>query len=44
MNKRKKIKKLPKGVAWHCKKHNTFADTFTIKCAICGYPKEDKGV
>ncbi len=30
--------KLPKGVAWYCKKHKTFADTFTVPCAYCGYP------
>ena len=34
----KEKKKLPKGIAWHCEKHNTFADTFTINCAHCGYP------
>lgn len=29
---------LPSGVAWHCKKHKTFADTSQINCAYCGYP------
>lgn len=31
--------KLPKGIAWYCKKHKTFADSMMIKCAYCGYPK-----
>jgi len=31
--------KLPKGVAWFCPKHKTFADSFNITCAYCGYPK-----
>ena len=31
--------KLPKGIAWICKKHKTFGDSFNINCAVCGYPK-----
>ena len=37
-NKKIEKKKLPKGVAWYCKKHKTFADTFQLNCAHCSYP------